>query len=139
MNITKHFTFRELVSTSYENVEAENIYYAVDNMKEVQALAEFAEEVRKVLGVPMIITSGVRCPRLNSFVKGSKTSDHVRCRAIDFITTKISVKKAFELLQKSKLKFKQLIYERNTWVHISMPEKNKREVLVYDGEKYKRV
>lgn len=137
MKIADHFTIAELTNTDYGNLYAENILYALDHFNELTRLAQFCERVRKILGVPMNITSGVRCPKLNEKVGGVPTSDHIKLLAVDFIPSKIKLKTAFDKIRNSNLDFKQMILEKNTWIHISIGDK--REVLTYDGKKYKKV
>lgn len=137
MKIADHFTIAELVGTSYADLEAENIYYALDHFNELTRLAQFCERVRSVLNVPMNITSGVRFPKLNKKVGGAETSDHVKLLAVDFVPSKIKLRTAFDKIRNSKLDYKQLILEKNTWIHISLGDK--RETLIYDGKKYKKV
>ena len=136
MKIAEHFTIQELVNTSYGDLLAENIYYALDHFNELTRLAQFCERVRTILGVPMNITSGVRCPKLNKRIGGVDTSDHIKLLAIDFVPSKIKLKTAFDKIRNSKLDYKQLILEKNTWIHISIGEK--KEALRYDGKKYKK-
>ena len=138
MKIADHFTIKELCNTSYADVEAENIYYALDRFNELTRLAQFCERVRKVIGVPMTITSGVRCPKLNKRIGGVDTSDHIKLLAVDFVPSKIKLKTAFDKIRNSNLDYKQLILEKNTWIHISFGN-DKKEALIYDGKKYKRV
>ena len=100
-------------------------------------LAHFAEQVRLIVGCPMKITSGIRCEELNNLVGGSKTSQHLKGEAIDFIPTKIKVQTAFTKLRNSNLDFGQLIVEKSgtkEWVHISIG--TKRQVLRYNNGKY---
>lgn len=137
MKIAEHFTIAELVGTSYADLEAENIYYALDHFNELTRLAQFCERVRAILGVPMNITSGVRSPKLNKKVGGVENSDHVKLLAVDFVPSKIKLKTAFDKIRNSNLDYKQLILEKNTWIHISLGDR--KENLVYDGKKYKRV
>lgn len=137
MKIAEHFTIKELVDTSYADLQAENIYYALDRFNDLTRLAQFCERVRKVLDVPMNITSGVRCPKLNKKVGGTDNSDHIKLLAVDFVPSKIKLKTAFDKIRNSNLDYKQLILEKNTWIHISIGDR--RETLTYDGKKYKKV
>lgn len=138
MKIADHFTIKELTNTDYADLLAENIYYALDRFNDLTRLAQFCERVRKVLNVPMNITSGVRCPKLNKKVGGTDNSDHIKLLAVDFVPSKIKLKTAFDKIRKSNLDYKQLILEKNTWIHISFGN-DKKEALIYDGKKYKRV
>lgn len=46
-------------------------------------LLEFLQDLRDKWGSAIIINSGYRCPLLNKAVKGSKTSAHTTCNAVD--------------------------------------------------------
>ena len=137
MQIAKHFTISELTNTEYKEIHAENILYALDRFNDLVRLAQFCEKVREILGVPMNITSGVRCPKLNKKVGGVDNSDHIKLLAVDFVPSRLKLKTAFDKIANSNLDFKQLILEKRTWIHVSIGDK--KECLVYDGKKYKRV
>lgn len=141
MQITRNFTFSELTDTSYKELLAENIYYAVDNFSKVTQLANFAQKVRDILNTPMTVTSAVRCPNLNAKVGGSNNSQHLSIEAIDFITKKMDLNLAFNIIRNSNLPFGQLILEENNkgskWIHISIGDK--REVLEYQNGKYSAI
>lgn len=137
LKLTEHFTLEELTITNYKDLNEKNYEYGKNKLTQMNMLAHFAEQVRLVIGCPMIITSGIRCEELNAKVGGSKTSQHCKGEAIDFIPTKIKVKTAFEKIRNSSLDFGQLIIEKSgnkEWVHISMGFK--RQVLKYDNGKY---
>ena len=140
MQLSKNFTLEELTNTSYKDLLANNIYYAVNNFDKVKELAKFAQEIRDFLGVPMTITSAIRYPALNTKVGGSPTSQHQKIEAIDFIPSKITLQKAFDKIRNSKLKFGQLIIEKTgkkEWLHISTG--SKRQVLKYVNGKYQEI
>lgn len=137
MEIAKHFTIKELTFSSYADYLADNIYYALDNFNEMVRLAQFCEKVREIIGKPMTITSGIRTKALNKAMGGVETSDHCKLLAVDFVPSKIKLKTAFDKIKNSNLDYKQLILEKNTWIHIAMGDK--KEALIYDGKTYKRV
>lgn len=140
MQLSKNFTLEELTNTSYKDLLANNIYYAMNNFDKVKELAKFAQEVRDLLGVPMTITSAIRYPALNTKVGGSPTSQHQKIEAIDFIPSKMTLQKAFDKIRNSKLKFGQLIIEKSgtkEWLHISTG--SKRQVLKYVNGKYQEI
>lgn len=150
LKLTKNFRFVEFVNTSYSKYAKENYDYGRTNIDKVKALAVGAQRVRDILGEPMIISSGVRCPSLNKAVKGAKNSQHVRCEAIDFILSDNGDPKyrdsklwnAFIKIRKSPIEFDQLIYEvrgDSEWIHISFCDDNRRECLTYDGKRYTRI
>lgn len=137
MKLTKNFTLEEMTTTSYKDLLADNIYYAMNNFEKVKELALFSQEIRDLLGVPMTITSAIRYPALNTKVGGTPTSQHQKIEAIDFIPSKITLQKAFDKIRYSKLKFGQLIIEKSgssEWIHISIG--NKCQVLKYNNGKY---
>lgn len=136
LTIADHFTIRELTESSYGDLLAENIYYALDHFNDLVRLAQFCEKVREIIGSPMNITSGVRSAELNKKMGGVSTSDHIKLMAVDFVPSKIKLKTAFDKIRNSNLDYKQVILEKNTWIHISIGDK--KEALIYDGKKYKR-
>lgn len=79
------------------------------------------ERVRKVLGNPMWISSGYRCPELNRAIGSAPTSDHVKVEALDFkapgFGTPLEICHAL-LPSMQQLGIGQMIYE-HSWVHIS--------------------
>lgn len=103
----------------------------------LQNLTESAEnlwqKVRELLGVPMLITSGYRCPRLNKLAGGVPTSAHQYGYAIDFHAPAFgSPAKIVEFLKhempKHGLAFDQIIIEfpssPNAWVHLAYKNAN---------------
>ena len=140
MQLSKNFTLEEMTNTSYKDLLANNIYYAMNNFDKVKELAKFSQEIRDFLGVPMTITSAVRCPSLNTKVGGSPTSQHQKIEAIDFIPSGMTLQKAFDKIRFSNLKFGQLIIEKSgkkEWLHISSG--SKRQVLKYVNGKYQEI
>lgn len=137
MKLSRNFTLEELTGTTHKELLADNIYYAMNNFDKLQELAYFAQDIRDLLGVPMTITSAVRCPQLNTKIGGSVNSQHQKIEAIDFIPAKIKLKDAFLKIKNSDIQFGQLIIEKSgdkEWLHISIG--TKREVLKYDGKRY---
>ncbi|MBR2505384.1 MAG: hypothetical protein IKB70_00375 [Bacilli bacterium] len=126
IQITQHFSLDELTTTDRVKFKDKNYQYGLSKITQMNILAHFAEQVRLVVGCPMKITSGIRCEELNAVVGGSKTSQHLKGEAIDFIPTKIKIKTAFDKIKKSNLEFGQLIIEndgKSEWLHISIGHK----------------
>lgn len=137
MNLTPHFTAEELTATSNKEYAEKNKELITTGIDYLYHLAGFAERVRGILGVPMIITSGYRCKELNDALRGSRTSQHLLCEAIDFVTKRLTPKECFVALMFSDLKYGQLILEysgNSNWIHISIG--GKKENLVYKDNKY---
>ena len=83
--ITEHFSLEELSATSCEDLQQSNFQYAEKRAEQLKPLCELLEQVRSVLGCPLIVSSGVRCPELNERIGGAKNSQHMRCEAADFV------------------------------------------------------
>lgn len=137
IQLTDHFSLDELTTTNRTKYKDKNYMYGLQKISQMNILAHFCEQVRLIVGCPMKITSGIRCEELNSVVGGSKTSQHLKGEAIDFVPTKIKLKTAFDKIRKSNLEFGQLIIEKSgnsEWIHISTGIK--RQVLKYENGKY---
>lgn len=102
--------------------------------KNLIALVEnVLDPLREAYGKPIYISSGYRSETVNALVGGSKTSHHMKGQAADIYTKegKAGNKKLFELIQKLKLPFTQLIDEKSfSWVHVSFDSNNvKKQIL----------
>ena len=85
------------------------------------------ECVRWFLGdVPINVSSWFRCLSLNTAIKGSKTSAHMKGLAMDFNHSVLSLEEVFIEVKGSKLPFDQLIIEgtqgKAEWIHIGLSE-----------------
>ena len=141
MNLTPHFTIEELAGTSNDKYKKLNLLKAQEHMGKMYMLAGFAERVREIIGKPMIITSGYRCPELNRAIGGAITSPHIFCEAIDFVVKGLRPEDVFNRIVTSDLKYNQIIIERNKsgsqWVHISIG--SYKQKLKFDGKQYIRL
>ncbi len=70
MQLTEHFTLDELIVTSHREIDNTPPEVIVPKLR---ATARGLEHVRLVLGVPVIVLSGYRCPALNCVVGGAMT------------------------------------------------------------------
>lgn len=141
MQLTPHFTIEELSGTSNEQYKKLNLLKAQEQMGKMYMLAGFAERVREIIGKPMIITSGYRCPELNKAIGGALTSQHTLCEAIDIVVKGMSTSDVFNRIVTSDLKYNQIIIERNSkgsqWVHVSIGAYKQK--LKFDGKQYIRL
>ena len=130
MNLTEHFTLEELIATSHRNIDNTPPPETVDKLR---ATARGLEHVRLVLGVPVLINSGYRCPALNDLVGGSANSQHMRGEAADFVAPAYGLPIAVcRAIEAADIRFDQLIWE-GSWTHISFVEdrKPRRSVLTW--------
>ena len=127
MQLTKHFSLRELATTDIKELQDKNYEEGKLKLYELCKVATLLERVRTLLNnSPMIITSGYRCEAVNDRIKGSKTSQHCKAEAADFIPLKLSAKEAFDMIRKSDIKYGQLILEKRGnghLIHISIGTK----------------
>ena len=101
----------------------------IDNTPTVEVVANLRALCRNVLeparvafGAPIYITSGYRCPALNTAVGGKPTSQHLRGEAADLQVKGIkNLRKLYNAI-KSHGVFDQLLFETNgttKWIHVS--------------------
>ena len=133
MKLSKYFELEEfLVSESAARLGIDNRPGPGIHLR-LERLAETMDEVRELLGHPVIITSGYRSEALNRAVGGVEYSDHIKGLAADFICPKFGTPAMVaRRIQDSPIQFRQLINEFNKWTHISIPlsdDDKGREVL----------
>lgn len=135
MQLTEHFSLEELTATAHRGIDNTAPAPIVPHLK---MLAEGLERVRALLGHPIHVNSGYRCPDLNTEVGGSKTSAHMKGYAGDFICPAFgSPLEICKTIVHSELEFDQIIQE-GTWVHLSFDPANRRSILTKSGSGYKQ-
>lgn len=145
--LTKNFKLRDLIRSKRAILKGINNMPSNEGVESLIRLCEnILQPVRDHYGVPILPNSGYRSPALNeSTPNASKTSQHMKCQAVDFEVPGIS---NFALAKwiRPRLDFDQLILEfydgedpHSGWVHCSYvsKEKNRRMVMTTsDGVKY---
>lgn len=97
-----------------------------DLMDNCVYLIHVLQQIRDLLGVPMIINSGYRCEELNKAVGGVSNSAHKYARAADFVPKNMNVEQAWKKIANSGIVFDQLIwYQDRLFIHIGISEKGK--------------
>jgi len=128
MNLTTHFTLEELTaSTTAQRLGIDNTP-DLETVARLTQLAMGLERIRSLLGAPMHIDSGYRCPALNQAVKGAKDSAHMQGCAADFTSpfgTPLEIVKA---VQAAGIPLDQCIQE-GTWVHVSFDPRLRNQYL----------
>lgn len=124
--LTPHFDLYEMTITFNESLQTKNRDLTDEQLIKLIDLARFMEFIRLILGRPIIVNSGYRCPELNGAIPGSSpTSQHPLCEACDFRAEDMEPEQAYNLLSYEApfLQFGQLILETHAgvmWVHISV-------------------
>jgi len=145
MNLSTYFPLEEMIGSQTATRKGIDNRPSPDTLCNLQLTAMRMDEVRRLLKNPVLISSGYRCPALNTAIGGSKTSSHVRGEAVDFTCPGFgSNVKVFGEIENAGIKFDQLILEypdspNGGWVHLSFGGKNRGQCLIYDGKKYKEV
>lgn len=90
------------------------------------------DPLRETLNVPIIISSGYRCPRLNKALEGAPNSQHMDGLAADITFKKKDVDcyRAFCLLDSPNHPYRQYIdqciyYEYRGFIHVSISKNDK--------------
>ena len=117
-------TAEMLRSSTAEKLNIKNVPNDPIVIENLEHTIEQLDELRRLYGSPIIITSGYRCPALNKAVGGKPNSQHVKGQAAD-------LKWNPELLQFiiDKFHYDQLIEEtskRTKWIHISFNKEKER-------------
>lgn len=122
--LTEHFAYEEMIaSQTAARLGIDNRPDAT-TLRNLKRLCATLEIVRRELGnKPLVVSSGYRCPALNTAIKGSKSSYHMKGLAVDFIAptfgTPLQTARAVAALG---LKSDQIIHEYSRWVHLGLPE-----------------
>ena len=134
----KYFTLKELM---HSNVALQNDVVNLPSRREeaevylnlMVLVDSLLDPIRERFAVPMIITSGYRCERLNKLVGGVENSQHMKGEAVDFCFANFSKKDMaaafFEIAEE--FNFDQLIYyKKKGIIHISYRRKNNRHQII---------
>ena len=130
MKLTEHFTLEEFTRSNIASRLRIDNRVPDELMANIQLTANKLELVRKVLGFPIMITSGYRCPLLNARVGGVSTSAHTKGLAVDFHSSYGTPKEICQRLIDTGVQFDKLIQEHNQWVHIGFSPNYNRQIVL---------
>lgn len=117
--LSPHLTWAEFTATQHrEFLEQQEHPPAEIIANALRFAAEVFEPARQVLGVPIRLNSGYRCPALNAAIGGSPTSAHKNGLAADCCPLGLDLVAAYRRLAESKVPFDQLIFEFGRWIHL---------------------
>ena len=92
-------------------------------------LAGYLEQIRSLLGVPLIIHSGYRSPKVNAALGGSTTSAHMTGQAADFVAPQFGTPQEIaKMIAESAMQWDQLIAE-GFWLHFGIRGDMRKQVL----------
>ena len=132
MNLSPNFTYEELTHTDHRELSNEPTSHEkciidgkevlIDAKANLTRLANFLEEVKKVLGgKPIIVNSAFRSEAVNTAVGSKNTSDHRRGCAADIRVPGMTPDEVTRAIIASNLGYAQVIREFDRWTHIAMP------------------
>lgn len=139
MKLTAHFDLAEFTRSNVAAAKGIDNTPPPDVVRRIWSTAGHMEMIRALLGKPVRIHSGYRCPALNKAVGGVANSAHQTGYAVDFTCPGYGspYKVALDLANSPSISFDQLIQE-GTWVHISFDPKMRRELLTLRDGQYKK-
>ena len=136
MNITKNFKLEEFAKSETAQRKGIDNSIPAELIPNIKALCEnVLQPLRDYAEVPIVISSGYRCPALNKAVGGSATSQHMKGEAADIIIPSKKVGLQWFEWMRTHLTYNQLIWETNSrggsWIHVGYKRtgKNKMQVL----------
>lgn len=130
MRLTKNFRLEEFIISDFaarNNLDNTPHSKIIENLKR---LALKMEEVRAIVGKPLIITSGYRSREVNKGIGGSPTSDHLWGLACDFypLGSRHRLLEVARQIRTGLAEYDQLIYEVH-WIHLGIGQKMRGETL----------
>jgi uncharacterized protein YcbK (DUF882 family) len=136
MNLSPNFTLEELTHSEIAERNGLDNTPNEDVKANLVRLARFLEEVRKVLGRPIMVNSAYRSQGVNAQLGSKPTSQHCIGCAADIKVPGLTPDNIIKELLKTNLEYDQLIREFDSWVHISIPnkfaDKPRKNVLIID-------
>ena len=122
MKLTENFSLEEMLASE---IAARKGLDNTTNATEIANLVRTAgllEQVRKVVGKPIIINSGFRSKAVNDAVGSKDTSQHRIGCAADIRVPGMTPREVVDAIVKSDIPYDQVIREFDSWTHISVPD-----------------
>ena len=134
MNLSPHFTLAELTASQTAARLGINNTPPPSIVDALRKTSQLLEQVRALLGKPIIVSSGYRAPHVNRAVGGAANSAHMLGCAADFACPAFgSPLEVCRAIAQSDIAYDQLIHEFRAWVHIAWSPQPRRMVLTIDG------
>jgi hypothetical protein len=138
MNLSPNFTLQELTHSDAAVRQGWENNPDANEINNLTRLAELLEQVRTLLGKPIMINSGYRCKQVNDSVGSKDSSQHRIGCAADIRVSGMTPSQVCEAIKASDIQFDQLIREFDSWTHISVPntasDKARKQTLIIDKQ-----
>lgn len=137
----QYFTISELTrSDTAQSHHIDNTPTPAIRAKLEALIVNCLDPIRRIYGRPIIVSSGYRCPELNSLVGGVSTSQHTMGEAADLVPASGGNLGALARAAIQFGDFDQLILEQaggSKWIHVSWRQGNRRhKILAYKNGRY---
>jgi zinc D-Ala-D-Ala carboxypeptidase len=138
MNLSPNFTLEELTTSEIaERKGLDNTPNATEVANLVR-VAELLEQVRALLGKPILVNSAFRSKPVNDAVGSRDTSQHRLGCAADIRVPGLTPKQVVQACIDANVSFDQIIEEFGSWTHISVPntanDKPRKQALIIDKQ-----
>ena len=128
MRLSPHFSLEVLTHSDTATRLGIDNTPTVEIIDNLTFLAEKLEDVRVLLGNPMLISSGYRSRDLNDHLGSKRTSQHITGNAVDFIAPNYGNPESIvKAIVESDIEYDQVILEFNRWVHLSFTKSTPRK------------
>lgn len=132
----KNFDWKEFfVSELATRLDIDNITTNPALLFNGMVLADKMQEIRNKLGKPIKINSAYRCLTLNKKIGSKDSSQHVQFQACDFTSDFGTPEEIVKFLKKEKITVDQCLIEFDSWVHISIKNRDNRNQFAYLDKK----
>jgi zinc D-Ala-D-Ala carboxypeptidase len=121
MKLSPNFSLEELTFSQVASRRGLNNTPSEKVKDNLERLAFFLEQVRKLFNKPLLINSGYRSREVNEAVGGSKASQHCEGCAADFNVKGMSPNAVVRAIVDANIPYDQVILEFDSWIHISIP------------------
>ena len=146
MKLSNSFTLSEMLKSNTASMLGIEDQYSpskeiISNLTKL--CKEVLQPIRDSLELPVRVTSGYRCEKLNKAIGGSSKSQHIKGEAADIELwirgeekNAILLDKVISLSFNGVIKFDQLIIEYPDadgvpkWLHISYSDDNRNQILI---------
>lgn len=138
--LSKHFKLSEFTRSATASAKKIGNTPSLEVVSNLQQLCiHVLEPLREHFNCPITISSGYRCPALNTAIGGVKTSQHMTGEAADIHIPDEATGKRWFLWIMNNLRFDQLIWEKSTptsthhWIHVSFRQVGKQRQQVIEN------
>lgn len=136
MNLSPNFTLEELTASEVAQRKGLDNTPNATEVANLVRTAELLEQVRALLGKPILVNSAFRSKPVNDAVGSKDSSQHRIGCAADICVPGMTPKEVVRACIDGGIPFDQIIEEFGSWTHISVPntkeQQPRRQALIID-------